>query len=315
MLVEQAGRVAALGIVLNGDGRVLTSLSRLGTGQLFVRYASGAFETVRVGHSDASRDLALLVPKTAKNQKGLKAAEGALPHGAVQLTGFVLGPNRSVTAQPQTLQGGSELNGHPVLKLETALKPNELGSPLVDERGDAAAIVVSGCAAGSVGCTAPPVGLPVSEVRAFLRARPASSGFQLPRLGIAGRSADNGVTRGLWITSVDAGSPAASLGLAANDNPELADMLVAVGGSPVATEDALRAILARHTPGDRLDLLVFGKGAYRTVNVRLAAPAPITPAAPTAPAAPKAKAAPNAPVPPAPAKAPAPPPAPTTPAK
>ncbi len=318
VLVERAGQVVALGVVLNGDGRVLTSLSRLGTGQLFVRYATGIAENVRLGHSDASRDLALLVPKTAKNQKGVKAADGPLPQGSAKLTGFALAANRNVTPQPQTLQGMSELNGHAVLKLSTTPKPNELGGPLLDERGDAAAIVVSGCAASTAACTAAPVALPVSEVRAFLRTRPASSGFQLPRLGIAGRSADNGVARGLWVTAVEPQSPAATLGLAASENPELADVLVAVGGSPVATEDALRAILARHAPGDRLDLLVFGKGAYRTLNVRLAPPAqpaPVAPIAPQPPAAPKPKAAPSAPVAPAPPKAPAPPPAPTTPSK
>ncbi|HET9930347.1 MAG TPA: PDZ domain-containing protein [Polyangiaceae bacterium] len=318
VLVERAGQVVALGAVLNGDGRVLTSLSRLGTGQLFVRYTNGNAETVRIGHSDASRDLALLVPKTAKNQKGVKAADGPLPQGSAKLTGFALGPNRNLTPQPQTLQGLSELNGHAVLKLGTVPKPAELGAPLLDERGDAAAIVVSGCAAGTAGCTAPPVALPVSEVRAFLRTRPASAGFQLPRLGIVGRSADNGVVRGLWITSVDPQSPASALGLNANDNPEVADVLVAIGGNPVPTEDALRGILARHAPGDRLDLLVFGKGAYRTLNVRLgppAAPSPAAPVAPQPPAAPKAKAAPSAPIAPTPPKAPVPPPAPTTPTK
>ena len=56
VLVEQAGRVAALGVVLNGDGRILTALSRVTPGQLFVRYANGTLETARIGHSDPARD-------------------------------------------------------------------------------------------------------------------------------------------------------------------------------------------------------------------------------------------------------------------
>jgi hypothetical protein len=313
-LVEQAGRVAALGLVLNGDGRVLTSLSRISPGQLFVRYGTGVLENVRIGHSDASRDLALLVPKTARVQKGLKAAEGPLPQGSAKLVGFTLAPNRSLNVAPQTLQGLAEVNGHAVLKLGTQPKPNELGGPLLDERGDAAAIVVSGCAAGSSGCTSQPVALPVSEVRAFLRARPASSGFQLPRLGIAGKAADTGVVRGLLITSVEAQTPAATLGLRASEDPEAADVLVAVSGTPVVTEDALRAVLARHVPGDRVELLVFSKDTYRNLTTRLGAPAQPAPVAAAAPAAPAAPKAPTATKPPAAPLAPVPPKAPVAPA-
>jgi serine protease Do len=307
VLVEQGGRVAELGIVLNGDGRILTALSRLGTGQLFVRYSTGALETVRIGHSDAARDLALLVPKTAKNQKGLKAADGALPQGSAKLSSFSLDTNRNLTVSPQTVQGMAELNGHAVIKLTSAPKPNELGGPLLDEHGDAAGIVVSGCPAGTAHCTAEPVVLPVSEVRAFLRTRPATAGFQLPRLGISGVSADNGVVRGLSISSVEAQSPAAALGLNPNENPQIADVLVAVSGTPVVTEDSLRRILARHVPGDRLDLLVFSKGAYRTVNVRLAPPSQAAPSAPNAPAPVAAPVAPKGPVAPVAPAAPKPP--------
>jgi len=311
VLVEQAGRVAALGVVLNGDGRVVTSLSRIAPGQVFVRYASGAVENARIGHSDTSRDLALLVPKRAREQKGLKAAEGPLPQGSAKVVGYTLLPNRSLGSAPQTLQGAAEVNGHAVIKLSTPPKPHELGGPLLDERGDAAAIVVSGCAAGSSGCTSEPVALPVSEVRAFLRSRPPSSGFQLPRLGIAGRAADTGVVRGLLISSVDAKTPAAALGLRASEDPAAADVLVAVNGAPVVTEDALRSVLARHVAGDRVELLVFGNEAYRSLATRLGAPVQAAPAAAVVPSAPASKATPPNTV--KPQTAPIPPSAPLTP--
>jgi S1-C subfamily serine protease len=120
-------------------------------------------------------------------------------------------------------------------------------------------------------------------------------------------SADNGVVRGLSISSVEAQSPAAALGLNPNENPQIADVLVAVSGTPVVTEDSLRRILARHVPGDRLDLLVFSKGAYRTVNVRLAPPSQAAPSAPNAPAPVAAPVAPKGPVAPVAPAAPKPP--------
>ncbi len=282
VLVEQAGRVVALGSVLQGDGRIVTSMSRLTPGQLFVRYANGSLEPARVGHSDATRDLALLVPKTARWQKGLKAG-GQLPAGGAKLTGFALNANRALTANEQALQGLAEVNGHPVLKLGQLPKANELGAPLLDEHGDTAAVVVSGCSAG-VTCTQPPVALPVSEVKAFLRERPASAGFQLPRLGLAGQAADTGVVRGLSLTSVEPQSPAASLNLRAGADPTQADLLVALAGTPVATEAALRTELSRHASGDRVDLLIYGKDGYRMVPVRLGASVASAVSSPVAPA-------------------------------
>jgi S1-C subfamily serine protease len=284
VLIEQAGRVAALGMVLNGDGRVLTALSRVTPGQLFVRYANGTLEAARVGHSDPARDLALLVPKTARWQKGVLAARDGLASGSSSVVGFSLGANRTLSESSQTLAGIGELAGHPVLKLGAAPKPNELGSPLLDPRGDALGIVVSGCAAGAANCGAPAVGLPVSEIRAFLRARPETAGYALPRLGVGGLGADTGVVRGLIITTVEAKSPASTLGLRVGTDPSNADLLVAVAGTPVPNEGALRNELARHAGGDRVELLVYGKDGYRVLNTRLAAPT-TPPAAPSAPAA------------------------------
>jgi len=150
------GRGSALGVVLNGDGRVLTALSRLTPGQLFVRYENGSLELARIGHSDPVRDLALLVPKTARVQKGLLAARDGLGSASSSVVSFSLGANRALSASTQALAGAAELAGHPVLKLSSTPKPNELGGPLLDAQGDAVGIVVSGCAAGTANCSAPP---------------------------------------------------------------------------------------------------------------------------------------------------------------
>jgi S1-C subfamily serine protease len=107
----------------------------------------------------------------------------------------------------------------------------------------------------------------------------------LPRLGIGGLSADTGLVRGLVVTSVEPKTPAATLGLRVGTDPSNADLLVAVAGTPVPNEEALRNELVRHAAGDRVELLVFGKDGYRVLATRLAAPAPsATEAPPSAPA-------------------------------
>lgn len=290
VLVEQGGRAVALGTLLHGDGRVLTALSRVGgPNPLFVRYASGALEPARIGHSDPGKDLALLVPKVARSRDGVKAARTQHIVQAANLSGFTLAANRSVASAQYATKLVTRSPGHTLLDLTPAPKPTDLGGPLLDGQGQALAVAISGCtgtATATTGCTAAPVGLPVAQVRAFLRNLPPQADLAVPWLGIQGIAADTGVARGVRITGVDPGSPAAPLGLRAGADLTGSDIVVAVAGTPVPNPEALRAALARHSSRDRVVLLVFGKDGYRSVPVRLAEK-PVTTAPKTAPAAPK----------------------------
>src|SRR5271167_4474657 len=73
--LERNGVPMAVGTVLAGDGRVLTALSGLGGGDgADVRYADGTLVHARVGRSDRTSDLALLVPQSLKWTEGLTAS-------------------------------------------------------------------------------------------------------------------------------------------------------------------------------------------------------------------------------------------------
>ncbi|HET9954779.1 MAG TPA: S1C family serine protease [Polyangiaceae bacterium] len=266
VLVERAGRTIALGSVLAVDGRVLSSWSRVtGDGPLTLRYSDGSQEPARVGHFDAAQDLALLVPETRRWQRGLTALRGFPPAG-VALTTFALAPNRTLLAVGQHTTLVQE-NGRWLLKLSQAVKPEAWGGPLLDAQGKSAGLVVS-CGNDTPNCA---VVRPVDELRAFLKTLPVTAGFALPRLGLAGRAIDTGTVRGLLLSSIEPDGPAAALKLRTGETTADGDVLVAVGGAPVPTPNELRAALARHRAGSKVELLVFSKGEYRTVPVQLAA--------------------------------------------
>ena len=74
--VERNGVPVAIGTVLGGDGRILTALSGLGgADSADVLYADGTTVHTKVGHSDKTSDLALLVPLSGKWTDGLTASE------------------------------------------------------------------------------------------------------------------------------------------------------------------------------------------------------------------------------------------------
>jgi serine protease Do len=311
VLVEQAGRVLGLGVILNEDGRVLSAASRLSpsaAGVLFVRYADGKLVQARIGHIDRERDLVLLVPKSLAVRKGVQASRSALPSAGSTLASFSGAANRNVIATQYTVKNRVQLAGQYVLELSPPPKPTDLGAPVLDTRGHAVALVVSGClgVAGTAAtpaptpagtpklpgasstpttptaqpraqpagppqpCTAPAVGTPVTVVRSFLRGLPPQAAPEPPWLGVDGISADTGVVRGVRIGRIDPKSPASTLGLQVSSESVAGDVLVAVAGKPVPTPDALENALSSHTAGERVELLIFGKEGYRTHSVRLA---------------------------------------------
>src|SRR6185295_12912708 len=75
VVVERQGKPLALGMVLDGDGRILTALSPLTNGNfLSVRYADGAVAPLKLALSDRGWDLALLSAAQATPPPGKAAA-------------------------------------------------------------------------------------------------------------------------------------------------------------------------------------------------------------------------------------------------
>jgi serine protease Do len=273
--LERGGKVVGLGTVLNGDGRVLSALSAVAPGTLLqARYADGKTVSLRVGHADATTDLVLLVPDSDRVKSGLKAARvSASEAGALQ--SFVPAPARAAVPRPAKVKGPIEVTngtGKKVtgVELELGIEASALGTPLIDAQGDVVAVAVRGCATKKAGpCTPVIYGADVKVIKSFLRSAPASAAMPRAFLGAEGEGTDGGAARGVRVTRVFPGSPAALAGLRAGKDAATSDLIVAVDGSPVASGEALSREIAARSVGEVVNLLVFGGGRFRHLTLVL----------------------------------------------
>lgn len=291
--VEQGGRPIAIGTVLSKDGRVLTSLSALGSvEQPEIRYADGTVAKTKVGHKDKSWDLALLVPQSGKWVDGLVPTD-ADPSG-LELKAFLPKSGKLAASgvvvkrrfDARTTDGESLRN---VLDVDLKGLPGVLGAPLLDPNGKVVGVLARACGdAASVNpaskgkgddsadagktprqCPSITVGVPVVVLRTFLVKTPSGAVQPAPWLGLGGAETESGNVKGVQVMGVAPGSPAEKAGLiAGGPNP---DTIVAVDGTPVETPEQLADVISRKAIGQSVKLLVFSRSKFREAAVTLRA--------------------------------------------
>lgn len=287
--IEQGGRPMAVGMVLGRDGRVLTSLSALGSVESpEIRYADNTVVKARVGHKDKGWDLALLIPQSGKWLDGLMPTD-ADPTG-VELKAYlpkggklaVSGINLKGRTDARTKEGDPL---HSALDLDLKGIAGIPGAPLLDPSGKVVGVLVRACKdtatsisaadkdsskpdkAPSPQCAPITVGAPVRALRGFLMTTPANAVQPAPWLGLGGAPTESGSVKGIRVMGVAPGSPAEKAGLkAAGENP---DTIVAVDGQPVETPEQLAEVIAKGAIGQTVKLLVFAQGRFREAAVTL----------------------------------------------
>lgn len=258
------GQPVALGVVLASDGRVVTSRAVLAGGRknLTLRFVDGSTVAATVGHEDAAKDLALLVPARLVWTRGLVPAS-AIPAEGSPLSMVELKQNR--LDRRATRAKGSL--AAPAADLEVT-PPFLPGAPVVDGSGRAVGVVVQSCEGGTAAapCKPRPRLATVAALRDFLRGLPATAALPAAYLGVRGERAIGNFARGVRVVEVSPGSPAA---LAKVQPGADGDLVLAVGGQPVTTPDELTRALGRHAPGDKVALTLFTRGTYRQIEVVL----------------------------------------------
>jgi S1-C subfamily serine protease len=306
-----AGRAGpvALGTVLSGDGRILTSWSGLGGAQQAdVRYADGTTVHAKVERTDKTLDLALLAPDPVHSKDGLTASE-ADPSGTdvramLPGNGAFLGPALAAFRGPAEAHGKT---GEPLLKMLNVDVQGVpvAGAPVLDPAGAVVAVLVRGCRglarseADKKTCQPVVLGAPVAAIRTFLAPVAPMAGAAAPGLlaapsvgpaaapggpaaapgGPAAAPAPHPASPFLGVRVEPQASGAVHgvrvVAVAPGGPAEQAglkptgDLIVAIDGQPIASSDALAGVIGKHTAGDTVQLLVYGAGAFRQVAVTL----------------------------------------------
>lgn len=279
VVITRAGATVGLGAVLAGDGRILTALSPLGSGNdLEARFADGTTVKVKLGHHDRGWDLAFLVPQSGKWTEGLVASsrdpihENAVIHSYSAAPKGVT-PTKTEISSHKMIIGGDDQQLDNALELGSRITPTNLGTPLVDEDGKVVGIIGRGCLPqdGDKPCIPVAFGIPVSAIKSFLKTVPADAVAPQPFLGIQGVGQTGTFARGVRVVSVAKGSPASTAKLRGDDKD--GDMILGVAGEPVTSPEELSTAIRKHAIGEKVVLTLFTKEQlYKTVEVTLGSP-------------------------------------------
>jgi serine protease Do len=291
VILERGGRPVASGVVLDGDGRVITGLRtdtrEEGVGTKFgskaldviIRYGDGSRAPGKIMHADSNYGLALVVPMEGKRQEGLRASDANSERALVHVMD-------AAAPKPALLEAfsGRYLLPASIPGLMTLLEPARTpsGTAILDDAGAVAGMTVNVCgqaplsvAASSIPAWAPltcdiHAVAPVAAIRMFLASVPKSAVAPAAWLGIAGQPTDTGV-RGVRVVAVAKGSPGAAAGLRGDNDPAKADIVNSVDGEPVSSPEELAGKLSTHAVGDRVKLLVLHGKSFREVTITLRA--------------------------------------------
>lgn len=275
------GRAEGSGVILTGDGSVLTNNHVVAgaTGAVTVTLADGSVHPATVVGAAPSYDLAVLklagvsglTPAVLGRSAELRVGEQVVAIGSPQgLTGTVTAGILSALNRTVSVPGGAGAgvvyNG---LQTDAPINQGNSGGPLVNLDGQVVGInsaiaTGGGQSSGSIGLG---FAIPVDQARRVAQEIINTGTARKPVLGVRGNSAAAAGTRGAPIAQIQPGSPAEQAGLTAGE------VITKVADARVETFADLVARIDSYVPGDTVTLTVTGGAGSRTVRVTLAAAA------------------------------------------
>lgn len=263
-------------------------------GSIVVTFSDGSQSSARVVGTDPDSDLAVIrvdqlpanvVPVTLADSDALQVGQFVIAIGnpfglqGSMTTGIVSALGRLL---PSSTSNGASYSIPDVIQTDAAINPGNSGGPLLDVQGRVigvnSAIESPVRASSGVGYA-----VPSNIVDAVVPQLIASGRVAHPWLGIAGTSMTESIAeamglaesqRGVLISSVTAGGPAAAAGLRGGSGSSGlgGDVIVGIDGRSVAEFDDLLGYIVQYTTvGQTIQLDVLRNGTLNTVPLTLQA--------------------------------------------
>ena len=283
------------GWVFDKAGHIITNFHVVqGAETVNVSFSNDESVRARIVGTDPSTDLALLrvnTPSRGLTPLELGSSRDVRVGDAVVAIGNPFGYERSVTAGivsaiGRVLQAPNNFAIDNVLQTDAPINPGNSGGPLLNARGEVVGVntqIETGneLERGNVGIG---FAVPVDTVKSVAAQIIRSGKVEHAFLGVQTTPLTRDIrqlfrlqtARGLLVDSVAPGSAAADAGIRPGRREVIVegeswrlggDIIVRADGRPVATREALREVVARKSPGDKIVLELYRGGATETIAV------------------------------------------------
>ena len=298
-LGQQGGQISGTGtgFVIDTNGDIVTNNHVVdGATRIEVNFFDGSIYRGQIVGVDHDSDLAVikvdrpadqLHPVTLGDSSQLFIGENVAAIGSpfnqpwTMTTGIVSALNRTIDSLGQFRIGS-------VIQTDAAINPGNSGGPLVDLKGEVVG-VNSQILSQSRSSSGIGFAIPSNLVKRVSQAIIQNGHVDYSYLGIQGTDVNlyymdalnlPNNARGVVVSAVETGGPAAKAGLHNASNPKTidgvdvptsADIITAVNGTPVTSMDSLISYLANQTkPGDTVQMTVVRDGSQEmTIPVTL----------------------------------------------
>lgn len=268
--VLSGGKGAGTGMILSSDGVVLTNYHVV-EGSTSVKVTDSTtgktYTGTVVGH-DATHDVAVVKLENASGLKTVQTNTDGVSEGSTvsaignasgegylrKLTGKVTATGQSITTQAEATSSGEKLDN--LIETDADVVPGYSGGALVNDSGQVVGMTTA-ASSGNTSATVDGYAIPISEalqIAQKIQDGQASDTIQIGRgaaLGISVLSSDSGQVGGGYGVTVNGivdGGAVKDSGLKAGDT------IVKLDGTSISSYSALKAVLAKHQPGDKVEL-------------------------------------------------------------
>src|SRR5215213_7814882 len=289
----QQGTATGSGFVVDKDGTIVTNAHVVeGADSVQVRFdENGEFIDAEVKGVDTSTDIAVLEIDPSDVSGGLTPiplgdSSKAQVGDSVIAIGNQFGYSRTVTTGivsglQREIQAPNGFTIPDVIQTDASINPGNSGGPLLDANGRVIGInsqIATGGGQGSVGIG---FAVPINNAKKLLPELKAGETIERAYLGVEmqgvtkqlAQDLNLPVDHGALIVTVTPGSPAEKAGLRGGRTQTSqgvaagGDLIVAIDGKEMRSEDSVANAVAAHKPGDSVQITVYRGNGKKTVTV------------------------------------------------